>query len=91
MKSVGPLKLTELAIATSADPVLLGTLKSAIRIRNLGWVTLTLSLVKARILRSLGSIGAVAEIDDHGEEAYAPTKMSKTLATPTLAAGVELW
>ena len=36
LKSTRPLKLSELATATSADPVLLGTLRSVIKILHPG-------------------------------------------------------
>ena len=45
----------------------------------------------ARLLRSLGSIGAVGEVGDVGQEAYVPTKVTRTFVIPTLAAGVECW
>lgn len=45
----------------------------------------------ARLLRSLGAVGAVGEVGKVGEEAYIPTKVTRTFVIPPLAAGVEFW
>ena len=50
-----------------------------------------LMLSTARILRSLGAVGAIAEVGKIGEEAYVPTKVTRTFVIPALAAGVQFW
>ena len=86
VKSEEPQTLEDLTKATGADEVLLGLLSiDPPPISNL------LISFTGRLLRSLGAVGAIGEVGEIGEEAYVPTKVTRTFVIPPLAAGVQFW
>ena len=85
VKSEKPQTLGDLAKATGADEVLLGVPPTKYHTDH------QLIHSAARLLRSLGAVGAVGEVGKVGEEAYIPTKVTRTFVIPPLAAGVEFW
>ena len=86
IKSEKPQTLEDLTKATGADGVLLGVPST-----NPPHTDHLLIYSTARLLRSLGDIGAVGEVGRIRKEAYIPTKVTRNFVIPRLAAGVQFW